>query len=163
MRYWLDADVLINAKNGPYPMRNARGFWSALAGKVEEGSVAAPKRVFDEVTEGRKLPDELAAWMKLRKEKGLCIKANGAIDAYATAIGDYIFGGRYPVSEALKFSKGGDPWLIAYALHYKGVVVSNESNKFPKSDRVRIPDVCHEFAVRCITLDQLIVEIDLQF
>ncbi|MBI2816418.1 MAG: DUF4411 family protein [Acidobacteria bacterium] len=163
MRYWLDADTFINANNGPYPILNARSFWKSLTDQVKQGRIVAPKRVFDEVTKGRKKDDALAIWMKLRKTEGLCQKCTLQIDKIATKIGDYVFGGRYQPRHAMEFSKGADPWLIAFAIDDHGTVVTNESKKYANAQKVRIPDVCDHFNVRCITLNELIIEINLQF
>ncbi len=158
-RYWIDADTLIRAKNEAYPFGTPVGdpFWSWLAGLVEAGIVVAPEKVYKELVEGRKTADQLAQWVKTRKQMGLCIKPDKAVDGHATAIADYVFTNpQYPPHQQVEFAKGGDAWLIAHALHDGGTVVSMESDRFPNSQRVRIPDVCHKFDVLCITLFDLI-------
>jgi Domain of unknown function (DUF4411) len=164
MRYWLDSDALISANNGPYPVRNAHGFWGWLDGEIANGRIVAAERTFNEVVKGRTAKDELAVWMNLRKSKGICMRSNKDIDAKATIIGDYVNNNeQHPIHQKLEFFRGADAWVIAYAWQDMGTVVSNESGHFPKSERVRIPDVCYHFEVRCITRDALIKEINAQF
>ena len=49
MRYWLDADVIINAHNTHYPIGIANKFWLWMDRVIAEGVIVSPKRVFDEV------------------------------------------------------------------------------------------------------------------
>jgi len=78
----------------------------------------------------------------------------------AGQIADYVWTEpRYQTHQKIEVSCGGDAWLIASAKHDKGTVVSNESNRFPNSKKVRIPDVCDVFGVKCRTMIQLIKEI----
>jgi hypothetical protein len=103
--------------------------------------------------------------MRSKKTKGLCITASPEVDEKAHLIGDYVWTNpQYPNHQRLEFSKGGDAWVIAHAWHDKGTVVSWESDRFPNSQRVRIPDVCHHFQeIRCLTLNQLIRELNPRF
>lgn len=164
MRYWLDADVLISANNGPYPVNNAHGFWSWMDKEIKTGRIAAAERTFNEVVSGRKNQDDLARWMKLRKSNGIAVKSSKEVDGKLAQIGDYVGDNpQYPIHQKLEFYRGADASVIAHAWQDEGTVVSNESGHFPKSERVRIPDVCHHFQVRCITRDALIKEIDAKF
>jgi hypothetical protein len=162
-RYWLDADVLIAAKGGPYPFDSevGRAFWAMLSREIEDGFVVCPRKVFEEVTKGRERADQLAEFAKTR-EKKLCIKKTGkTVDGRAKDIGDYIFSNpQYPTRQALAFSRGGDSWLIAHAAIDGDTIVTNESSRYPDAQRVRIPDVCHKFNVRCIGLYAFIQEVE---
>jgi hypothetical protein len=164
MRYWLDADVFINAHKTHYPIGIANRFWQWMDEVISEGTVVCPKRCFDEVLKGRKPDDSLLIWMNRHRADGFCVKSIPEVNAIATQIGDYVFGHpRYPTHQRLLFAKGGDAWLIAAAKHDGGTVVSNESNRFPDSKKVRIPDVCQAFDVRCLTMDDVIREIPADF
>jgi Domain of unknown function (DUF4411) len=164
MRYWLDADVFIRAHKGSYPVGIAKTFWRWMDRMVADGVLVSPKRCFDEVIKGRKKDDALFVWINRHKGAGLCLRPVAEVDEIATRIGDYVFiEPRYPTHQRLLFAKGGDAWLIAAAKHDGGVVVSNESAKFPDSKKVRIPDVCEVFEVRCITMEDLIREIPADF
>lgn len=159
MRYWVDADVWITANRDHYPIGTAKGFWKWMDGLIADGIIVSPRRVFKEVIEGRKSDDPLLVWMNRHKGK-LSLPITPEIDEIATNIGNYVWTTpRYPTQQRMVFSKGGDAWLIACAKHDKGTVLSNESDRFPKSKKVRIPDLCDVFKVRCRTMIQMIKEI----
>jgi hypothetical protein len=164
MRYWIDADAFISAHRGPYPVRNARGFWGWMDKEIMAGVIVSAEMVYKEVVEGRDKKDDLAQWMELRKANGLCHKPTRAVDGRAREIGDYVNSNpQYPIHQKLEYFKGADSWIIAHAWVDNGTVVSNESGNFPNAQRVRIPDICHKFNVRHITRDQLIKELDAHF
>jgi hypothetical protein len=164
MRYWLDADVIINAHNTHYPVGIANSFWIWLDGEIAKSTIVSPRRVFNEVIAGRKKDDKLRLWISRHKGDGLCMKTSKEVDNIASAIGDYVFSNpRWPSHQQMEFARGGDAWLIAAAKHDNGTVVSNESKRFPNAKKVRIPDVCDYFQVRCLTMDQLIREMNAQF
>src|SRR4051794_17056306 len=59
--YLLDANVFIQAKNGPYGMDFAPGFWSWIEQAHANGRVFTVAKVVDELKDGG---DELADWVK---------------------------------------------------------------------------------------------------
>jgi Domain of unknown function (DUF4411) len=67
--YWLDANVFIQARNGPYGFTLVPQFWVFLCEQLEQGTIKCPKMVYDELIDGK---DDIAAWFKPRREKGLC-------------------------------------------------------------------------------------------
>jgi hypothetical protein len=77
-------------------------------------------------------------------------------------IEDYVFE-KYVKVETWEFSKGADPWLIAHALDDGGVVVTKESELRPEAQKVRIPDVCHQFNVRCVDTLGVLKELKAKF
>ena len=48
-----------------------------------------------------------------------------------------------------------DPWVIAYAYPYQGVVVSEEKPRASGRGDVKIPDVCEQLGVRHVNLLEL--------
>ena len=162
-RHWLDASVLIDAKNGPYPFGIAVGFWTWLAGKVEAGVIVSPKMCYDEIVRNEEAKDELARWVKARRQRGLCIKPDREVQHLVGQIGEYVFSPRYETQESLDFSRGGDIWLIAHAMADNGTVVTQESHRRPDAKKVRIPDVCYRFGVSCINLNELIRKLKARF
>jgi len=150
-RYWIDASVLIEAHRRTYPISIAISFWTWLAGQVQQGSVVAPRRVYQEIAEVEDHKDELAQWMKNRRDKGLCIALSKAVQDRVGEIQARVFES-YSYPEAWDFSRGADPWIIAHAIEDKGVVVTLESDLRPDAKKVRIPDVCDIFDVKCLDM-----------
>jgi len=147
--YWLDASVFIEAHNRTYPMGIMNSYWKWMAGRVADGTIVCPKLVYQEVVDGHERQDELAKWFQTRKSSGLCVASDQAVQAQVGLISDYVFT-EYKQHQALDFSNGADPWVIAHALHDKGIVVTQESSLRPKAHKARIPDVCKHFNVPCI-------------
>jgi len=147
-RYWLDANVLIEANNRSYPIDVAKTFWLRLAEQIQLGNVVSARRVYQELAEHEKHQDAVASFVKARRQH-LCIAPSREVQQAVDEVERYVFGGRYPVAEAWKFSKGGDPWIVAHAMVDKGVVVTQESALRPNAQVVRVPDVCQHFRVQC--------------
>src|SRR4051812_17387130 len=59
--YLLDSNVFIQAKNGPYGLDFAPGFWSWIEQAHEAGRVYTVAKVVDEL---KGTADELAEWVK---------------------------------------------------------------------------------------------------
>ncbi len=151
MIHWLDSDVLIQAKNKPYPFDRVPQFWIFLSAQLQAGTIRASKMVFDELTKGN---DELSQWCKQRKPKGLCVSPNKEVQASYKIIVAHVIQ-KYPVHHANIFSLSADGWVIAHAMTGNAIVVSQEVNKTTKTT-VKIPTICKAFGVKCIdTYDML--------
>lgn len=158
--YWIDTDVLVSAKNGPYPLntRIAEVFWSTLAGAFDGGTIKMPRRVYREIVEGRADRDDLADWLARRENLYKDTPRN--VQNFAKQnIGKYLYSKgqhNYEMRHILLFSKGADPWLISHAKVDGGAVVTNEQGD-QNSTKPKIPDICSHFKVKCISLHRLIV------
>jgi hypothetical protein len=154
--FWLDANVLIEAHNRSYPIGVAVTFWMRLAEQVETGNVLCPRRVYKEVAEHEKHQDEVAHWVKTRKDRGLCVYPIADVQTLVGQIEKSLWETPrtppYDHAELWAFCKGGDPWVIAHAKVQGGTVVTMETNKTPQAKKPRIPDVCDKFDVDCVTL-----------
>src|SRR5712671_106076 len=85
--YRLDANVFIEAKKGPYGSKLVPQYWVFLSEQMEQGTVRCPKMVYDELIDGN---DDLAAWFKPRREKGLCYPANESVQLCLTTIANHV-------------------------------------------------------------------------
>jgi hypothetical protein len=104
--------------------------------------------------------DELSRWVKNRKQNGLNKEVDQAVQTRFQVVADGIFTcGRYGIENINEFLSGADPWIITHALVTGGTVVTNESALRPNAKKVRIPDICADNTVKCISgydlLDQL--------
>ena len=141
--FWLDANVFIEAKNRWYPFDRVPKFWAFLAAEIDAGSISCPKYVYDEIMQGK---DQLAVWIRARKSKGLCIKADADVQVEYRKIVAYV-SSKYPRNQYEEFLSGADPWLIAAAMRFGGTVVSQESTS--RKSKIRIPTICGVFSVPC--------------
>lgn len=162
-RYWLDANVLIEAHNRSYPFDVATTFWRSLAGQIEEGNIVSARRVYKEVAEQERHQDAVANFVRSRRQY-LCQPSSKEVDAFVGKVEDYIFNsGRYLATEAWRFSRGADPWVIAHAAVDSGVVVTKESALRPEAQVIRIPDVCSHFEVKCVDTIEMFRQLGITF
>jgi len=111
--------------------------------------------VYEEIVGNQEPRDELAKWVKTRRDKGLCIKSDRQVQGRLTRIQDHIFS-NYHQAECLAFSRGADPWLIAHAWQDDGVVVTWESSRKPGAKKVLIPNVCDHFGIKCFNTYEML-------
>jgi hypothetical protein len=149
--YWLDANVFIQAKNGPYSFKLVPQFWVFIAEQLEQGCIRSSKMVYDELIDGN---DDLAIWMKQRREKGLRHPGDQAVQQRYTLIANYT-AANYKSHQSAEFMMGADGWLIAHAMDGNGAVVTQESDRSHKS-KIKIPTICKVFGVPCINTYQML-------
>ena len=106
------------------------------------------RRVYQELAEEEQHQDAVAEFVRSRR-KQLRLPPTREVKDSLRQVQSYVFGGRYPAPEAWRFSRGGDPWLIAHGSS-DGIVVTQESAFRPQAHVARIPDVCREFNVGCV-------------
>lgn len=149
--YWLDANVFIQAKNGPYGFALVPKFWVFLSEQLEQGAIRCPKLVYDEVMDGK---DDLAAWFKTRREKGLCHHPDEIVQQCFSTVANYV-ATKFKPHQVSEFLLGADGWVIAHAMNGDGIVVTQESDRSHKS-KIKIPTICKVFGVRCINTYQML-------
>lgn len=158
VRYWLDANIFIAAKNSVYDFDINTTLWNWLHDQLKAGTVASPSRVYQEILKHRK-NDALKSWVTAKKGDGLCREPDKKVCDAAKLIANHVFTcGRYKIAQANAFSKGADAWVIAHAMSTDptGTVVTFEIRVDPRSSRVKIPDVCAHFGVGCTNLQGLL-------
>src|SRR3954471_18050777 len=121
--FWLDADVLIQAKNTFYAFDIAPGFWEALRKGARDGLIRSPMMVHDEIMKGG---DELTKWAKLVRSLDLFQDADQKVQACVGQIGTYVQN-TFERAQAKIFLEGADPWVISSAIVSEGTVVTHES------------------------------------
>ena len=165
IRYLLDTDVFIQAKNLHYGFDICPGFWDWLAQANAQGIVASVEQVKDELLDRE---DGLADWAKAVDKNGkfFLAQTKESVDIYKIII-KWIENNdsfKYSKSSIRKFLSKADPWLIAFA-KYNGIciVTHEKAVKGQNSSKVKIPDVCAEFEVECIDPFQMLRREGVQF
>ena len=153
--YWIDAVVLIQASNAYYPFHRVPKFWIFISRQLDSGTIRAPKIVWQEVSDGT---DELANWVRQRKEKGLCVTASKTVQEKYKEISGHVYS-KYKPHQAGEFLKGGDGWVIAHAMATSGTVVTEESDRSRKA-KVKIPTVCKALGIKCINTFSMLEELE---
>jgi Domain of unknown function (DUF4411) len=99
---------------------------------------------------------------KARRQSGLFVDANPDVQKVMNTVADYGME-KYEQQYAGHFLSGADPWLIAHAIHSKGVVVTHESAKHPQAKAARIPDICDALKVPCIDTYEMLERLKADF
>ncbi len=154
-KYCLDSNILIQAKNGPYGFDIASSFWELLDQKFEEKVITTCMLVYKELADGN---DELAAWIRERRDNGCFIEPDKDVQDNFKKIADFI-NENYPQHEAAEFLSGADPWVIAYAKTINAVVVTQEKLVSDDSKKVKIPNICKKFGVPYVDTYQMLREL----
>ena len=146
-KYCIDTNFLIQLKNGPYDFEIAPGFWKWLEKEFSAGTIYSSSIVYKELVDGN---DNLAEWIKKRKNSKVFIAPNDIVQTNHINIANYVVG-NYPYYQAQKFLSKADPWVIAQAMVDNDIVVTFEVIVSPESQKVKIPNICKVFDVSYVT------------
>jgi hypothetical protein len=163
-RYWLDANVLIEAKNGFYSFDIAGQFWIFLEEQATAQTLCSSIQVYGEIMRWEGKEDDLVKWATPRRTSGLFYKPDKDVQKSCGEIGDYVVKtySQRP-SAVAEFLGGADPWIIAHAKCDDGIVVSHES-RLDKSALVpKVPNVCHAFGIGCVSLPTMLKALKFKF
>jgi hypothetical protein len=162
--FWLDADILIQSKNGLYSFEIAPPFWSFLDEQVKIGRVRSSTKIYDEILKREDKNDKLTLWVKNRRNGGMFVVPMRDVQKIYGQIADHTME-KYSQrrAKAAEFLSGGDGWIIAHAKYDGGTVVSHESRVDKTSMTPKIPNVCTEFGVPCIGLAEMLTKLNFKF
>ena len=152
MPYLLDTNVFISGAKFYYPMKVFPGFWDWLEYEHKIGEFILIDRVFHELQGG----DDLAIWTRERL-KPVSANIREYLDVIQCADGKVLnqSGERYRREAMEKFAKCADSYLIAHAKAENCIVVTYEKDaQSPKN--VKIPTICEDLQVPCITVLELL-------
>ena len=158
-RYCLDANVFIQAKNGPYGLDFHPSFWKFMAVQVDAEVICSPKMVYDELASGE---DDLADWVKDRKDQGMFVVPDERIQVVFGDIADNVEQ-KYANHHARLFLDGADPWVIAHAKVQGAVVVTHEKLVNDESAKVKIHNVCVHFGVKYVDTYEMLRTLGARF
>ncbi len=164
MLYLLDANTLIDANRDYFPVQRVPEFWDWLYDLAEKEVVAVPVEIYEEFAKSKRkdaTQDDLAIWASKPEIKhALMLGENVSSSLVSKAIEE---GYASDLTEDELETVGRDPFLIAYGLvdPTNRVIVTTEVSK-PSKTRAnrRIPDVCNDFGLRCVTTFELLKELD---
>lgn len=155
-RFCLDTNVLIQAKNGPYPFDIVPAFWNWLDEQFESGAIYSSVFVFDELAQ---YDDELSEWVKTRKQ--YFVEPDEAVQEKYAEVINWVQQNSRSEAESEKFLAGADPWVIAHALVSGDMLVTHEKRVGENSKKIKIPNVCERFGhTSCINTYQLMRQLN---
>ena len=154
--FCLDSNVLIQAKNGPYPFDIVPAFWNWLDEQFEQRTIYSSVFVYDELV---KYDDGLSEWVKSRKQ--YFIEPNEEVQKKYAEIINWVQQNNQSEAEVEKFLSGADPWVIAHALVSRDFLVTHEKRVGDNSKKIKIPNICEQFGHQtCINTYQLLRQLN---
>jgi hypothetical protein len=143
---WLDGWVRY------YPRDVFPSLWTRIEGQIVAANIIASEEVYVELA---KKDDELHKWIQAHKQ--MLVPPEESIQQRVAVLLV-----KYPrLVDTLKGRSQADPFVIATAAERAAIVVTGES--FGTADRPRIPFVCQNEGLRCISFLQRIREMKIAF
>lgn len=161
MRYLLDANTLIEAKNRYYHMAICPGYWQWIQLKHQSGEVASIESVAEELLRGN---DELKDWVAEHTDIFVPV-SDGPTQTAFSEIAAYVAAesARMKPGAMEDFLAGADPWLVAKAMVTGAVVITHEAFNLEARRKFLIPNLCHQFNVRWMDTFQLLHTLKAEF
>lgn len=131
------------------------GYWDWLDEKFQTDEVGSIEFIGKELKDGN---DELAVWAKARTPQFIKHDDEGTQSVFVE-IANYVMQNDFNPGNRDKFLEKGDPWLIAKAKTLGATLVTQEATVVPNSKKVKVPNICAEFGVRCITTFDMLREL----
>ncbi|WP_347986303.1 DUF4411 family protein [Methylomonas sp. AM2-LC] len=159
MKYLLDSNTYIQAKNFYYGMDICPAYWDWLDQQFQLGTVASVDMIAKELKEGN---DELAQWVKDRPEHFIN-NDDDETQSVFTEIVQAVVAGDYNPGNRDSFLAKADPWIIAKAKTIGASVVTHESLAVQNTKKVKVPNICRQFDVPCLNTFQFLRELEARF
>ncbi len=137
----------------------SRSFWQFLDDQADAEAICSSKEVYEELANGN---DDLADWVKNRKDVGMFVEPDERTQAVFADIADYV-NEEYANHQARPFLDSADPWIIAQAKVEAAVVVTHEKVVKDESAKVKIPNICVQFGVKYVDTYEMLRELGARF
>lgn len=157
--YLLDANTYIHAKNLYYSFDFCPAYWDWLDKQCAVGKIASIDMVANELVSGN---DELVTWVKSRPEHFLLCD-DAETQSLVGTIAQDLMQGHYNQQNRDNFLAGADPWIIAKAKVIGATVVSHESKITQQGKKIKVPNVCQQYGVECISTFELLRKLKARF
>ncbi|BCW92316.1 MAG: twitching motility protein PilT [Thermoanaerobaculum sp.] len=160
--YVLDSDVFMTAARSYYAFDLVPKFWDALVQEARNGRLLSIDRVKHEIDRGK---DKLKDWANNDFHTWFVSTSSPAIlDAYRRIMQWGLNHNQFTGGAKHEFAKAdnADPWLVAYAVAERCVVVTNEKFDAKIRRSIKIPNVCQAFNVQYVDLFEMLRRLGLR-
>lgn len=155
----IDTNVLLEAANNYYAFERVPAFWEWLERQFVEGAVRTLTMVKDEVD----FPQEVVSWVAERERDGHLIdESEPDIQAEYGKMAAWLVSQPFGAEHIASFMSKADLWIIAAAKVRGCTVVTQEVAAGRGSRKVRIPDVCAHFGIKCVNTFKFMEELQAQ-
>jgi hypothetical protein len=163
--YLIDTNILIEAKNRYYAFAICPGFWDALVQHDSQSTIQSIDRVKQEINKHKK-DDNLKSWVNKSIPDTFfkSTKDDEVLKWYDEIINWVQTNKQFKPQAVAEFIQDEcDPWLIAYAKAKNCIIIGNEVYRPEAKARVPVPNVCHQFDVKCEELFKILEVLGTQF
>lgn len=161
-QYIIDANCFIQAHRVTYPIDIFPFYWSCIAALLKDRQIYSLDIIRRELCQGG---DSLSSWISSEIPEE-CFADESISEEKFSNVVSYIYNcSQYTQSAKRQFLADGvaDPWLVAFALEKESTIVSYEVSAPESRRRIKLPDVCSHFGVRCITPIEMLREMQVCF
>ncbi len=147
MRFIIDSNVFIDAKNKYYGFDVCPGFWKWLLVKHEEGLLFSIDKVKNDINQGN---DTLQKWIQFETPQGFFLGTESITNFELNEIRTKLEQAdiRHDKSNKIDDFMGcSDPYLIAYARMTDYGIITLEKGGINHREKIKIPGVCELFDV----------------
>jgi hypothetical protein len=146
MKYLLDTNVFIQAKNLHYGLDFCPAFWDWLVLMNARGLVFSIDKVAAEIDARN---DELTQWAR-GPGRGLFLPTDAVVVASLGKVSQWATSQRYEQAVINTFFQSADYYLVAHALARQCVVVTHEMPSI-STRRIKIPNACMGLSIQFMT------------
>lgn len=160
MKYLMDANTFIEAKNRYYSMKVCPGYWSWIIANGLNEKIISIDHIKAELCKGN---DELSEWAKDNSQIFLDSDDPDTQERYKEVAA---YANTLDMKEGAleEFLSVGDSWLIAKALTIEDCVIVTHERKNPGIKRkILIPNVCEYFEQSYIDTFELLEMCEAEF
>ncbi|KGT89682.1 DUF4411 family protein [Enterobacter cancerogenus] len=159
MKYLLDANTYIMAKNFYYGMDICPGYWEWLDRQFAFNIVGSVDMIARELRDGN---DELSDWVKARPAHFIANDDHDTQLIFQQIVEGVMKADFNPGSRDLFLAKA-DPWIIAKSKSIGATVITHELPLPANARKVKVPNICHQFGVPCMTTFEFLRKLNARF
>ena len=158
--YLLDSNVFIEAHQGRYPMDVFPSYWSMLSSQCHCDRMHSLAIVKRELMVGS---DGLSDWISSAVPPSVFLDESEVAKLYPEVVAYVANHSQYTqaAKDVFLSAEVADAWLIAYARKHKCTIVTNETSSPESKTRIKIPDICRYYNVRCIKPIDMLRELEI--
>lgn len=146
-RYLLDSNILIDAHRKYYGFDLCPGFWKCILFQRQRGVIFSIDHVKDELDK----EDKLGKWTDGPGSDLFVDSAKKDVyQSYKKIINWVKSQTQFTSAAVSEFAQKADSWVIAYAKAKQMLVATHEIASPNAKKRVKIPDICKAFNVKCV-------------
>lgn len=159
--YYIDTNCFIEPYNKFYPFDIAPAYWDFILMNCDRGNSVVIDQVRDEVY---KKEDGIKQWLKKEfKSSFVASSVPEVIQVHNEILAWVSDSGRFTENAIKTFGNVADPWLIAHAKAFDGILVTLEQPDPKARRKVFIPEVCKALSVSWISLFEWLRRMQFQF